>query len=616
MRDLSEIASLLIAGLLPISAYSLLGVALLDTLSPSLREGHSRSERLAWAYALGTGAASLMILALRAIDIGTVLPLCALALGAETWRRFRPRNREAGLLEFPPRPQCASDWIDWSSIGVATLLLVSALGPETFWDGFEYHLPMATAWTEGPIRALPGVLDAEFRAAVDLLYIPAIELGQPDAAALVSAGFAVSLALLIRAEAVRRAGQTAGACAAFFWLVTPFVVQNSPSTYVDLGVGLYGAIALLAIDRWNRGGAPELLTLAGLTLAFALNAKLHAFILAPIGAALLLAGGRPPSSRQCMRSAAIGLVLVLPWFAKAWATSGNPLFPLFPEVLGAGQTSLEHLSLRRFRLSTDLPAARDLPGFVHYVAPITLGRSSHFSGQLGALPLALAPLAISRPTRATAALLCASGALFLGMYFYAPALRFGVPLFPLLAVASAAGGARLAKSGVLPRRLLISVLVLLGIHHLAQVGQTTLPRIAGIGSPHAYERVVFPDQDALREVVGAVEGVVAIPKGAVHWMPNPVYVLHWERNGEIFFDPLPGRRATEPDRVLAVLRKHEVIAIALDVPPTAISSTGVGHPTVDHWIAQGLAVVRVDVEPRPARRGRVWVLIELLARDP
>ena len=37
---------------------------------------------------------------------------------------------------------------------------LAALGPETYWDGFEYHLPIAKAWAESGIHALPGVLDA------------------------------------------------------------------------------------------------------------------------------------------------------------------------------------------------------------------------------------------------------------------------------------------------------------------------------------------------------------------------------------------------------------------------------------------------------------------------
>jgi hypothetical protein len=113
-----------------------------------------------------------------------------------------------------------------------------------------------------------------------------------------------------------------------------------------------------------------------------------------------------------------------------------------------------------------------------------------------------------------------------------PALRFGAPLLPFVAIAAAAGGARLARS---TRGSSIGLAILLGVlavHHVTVLGQRYLPRLPALVDPHAYERRVFPDQVSLQEMVSLGDGVVAIPKGAVLWMPRPVYVLHWERNGE------------------------------------------------------------------------------------
>ena len=85
------------------------------------------------------------------------------------------------------------------------------------------------------------------------------------------------------------------------------------------------------------------------------------------------------------------------------------------------------------------------------------------------------------------------------------------------------------------------MLAVLAVHHLAGAAFHLGPRLAAIAEPRAYERARFPDQVALAEMVEGGRGVVAIPKGAALWMPRPVYLLHWERNGELFFNRVRGR---------------------------------------------------------------------------
>jgi hypothetical protein len=153
------------------------------------------------------------------------------------------------------------------------------------------------------------------------------------------------------------------------------------------------------------------------------------------------------------------------------------------------------------------------------------------------------------------------------------------------------------------------------------MGARLLPRVAALRDPRAYEREVFPDQVALREVVSNAEPVVAIPMGAVFWMPKPVYNLHWERNGELFFirEGLHWERAgerfftrkTPPREALALLRRRGVRSLAIDVEPPHPRDGRVGHPILDAWLREGLAALRADGELPSARGDRVWVLVEL-----
>jgi len=601
-REPLELLGLLLAGSLPPAAYLALGLPLLHPLR--LRAG--TLESLALAYLLGSGVASLAILALRSLDLP--VPLWALALLAAAGPALARRTRAP--TAHAPRPGWVRT-VDLASALLAGLTFAAALGPESYWDGFEYHLPMVAAWCEGPIRALPGVLDAELRTGVDLLYVPAVAAGQPDAAASISAGFAVALAVLIRAEAARRgAGAGAAALAAFFALCVPFTRDNAPSSYVDLGVGAYGYLALWLADRWNREGDTRQLLGCALCLGFAANAKLHAAALVPAVAALLWLGGRAPAARQLLAPTALLALICAPWGVKAWLGTGNPFFPLATGWLGSGPFSEGHLSLRRYRLSTDFRSGAGPGRPLHYLASLAFGSNPHLSGLLGPLPFALLPAAIHRLARPTAALTGVALALFALQLTFMPALRFAAPLLPWLAIASAVGGSRLARSSRFAARSLTAVIALLALHHTAALAASYLPRLASLRAPAVYAERVFPDQVALAAIVERGRGVVAIPRGAVLWMPRPVYLLNWERNGELFFDAVRGQR-TPPAAALSLLHRRGVESLVLDLPRARSRGPRTGHPTVDAWIASGDAAIRSDVRPLPARGERVWVLIEL-----
>ncbi|MGI9590317.1 MAG: hypothetical protein ACR2P8_03030, partial [Myxococcota bacterium] len=278
MREAGEIGQLIAAGLVPCLAYLGVGEWVLRRLGLAAQG----LERSALAWLLGTGACSLAILLLRAV--GAPVPLLVAGVVAVAFWPLRRPGSPASQAPPDPPPVAAAGWVrrvDQASGVLAGLTFVAALAPETYWDGFEYHLPLVAAWTEGPIRAIPGMIDAEFRAGIDLLYVPAVTSGLADAAAAVSAGFALALAILIRAEASRRASPGAGALAGLFTLLAPLVTSAAPGTYVDLGVGAYGFAALMLADRWNREGKRADLAAAALLLAFAANAKLHAAALVP-----------------------------------------------------------------------------------------------------------------------------------------------------------------------------------------------------------------------------------------------------------------------------------------------------------------------------------------------
>jgi len=601
LREASEILRLLSAGLVPCFAYLCVGLRVARRFGPAA----VGAERWAWAWLFGTGVCSLAILLLRSLDVPLPL-LAAGAVAAALWpfRDWAGQQRGA--------PAAPGGWwrpLELVAAAFGALLFAAALGPETFWDGFEYHLPLVAAWTEGPIRALPGFIDAEFRAGIDLLYVPAVTSGYPDAAASVSAAFALALAALVRAEASRRASAGAGALAGAFVLVAPLTIELAPSSYVDLGVGAYGFAGLALVDRWNRGGSERNLTAAALCLAFAANAKLHAAALVPAALALAWLGGRRPAWALQARCAALLVGVAAPWFLKTALTSGNPFFPLLGGWLGTGAAEPRYFELRAFRGAANYPVARDPAGFLQYLVSLTFGRNVHVSGLLGPLPLALAPLAVAKLSRATWALLGVCAALLVPLFVTLPAARFGTPLWPWVAVAAAVGGHRLAASGGFARRVLAAVLLLVAAQQTLLATRVLVPRVLALRAPRAYERERFPEQDALRRMVAQAEPVVGIPMGAVSWMTQPVYNLLWERNGELYF-----MKGTSPEVARARLVERDVRSLVIDAEAELLARGRTGHAIVDAWLDGGVAALAPEIEPLPARAGRQWVLVRFVTR--
>jgi hypothetical protein len=202
--------------------------------------------------------------------------------------------------------------------------------------------------------------------------------------------------------------------------------------------------------------------------------------------------------------------------------------------------------------------------------------------------------------------------LVLLLFFNMPAARFGAPLWPLLAVAAGVGGARLAASGTISQRVLAVGLLLVAAHLSVTLGVRIVTRIPALAQPTAYERRVFPDQDNLRRIVSISEPVVAIPMGAVSWMPKPVYNLLWERNGELFF-----LNNQSPDRIFEILERRGVRTLVLDVPAPSPGDAppgdgGVGHAIVDHWLGDGRAELDTRIPRLAARADRVWIVVRLI----
>lgn len=288
---------------------------------------------------------------------GPALVSCAVLLAGLRWRPRIDSDRAARvgtaeeLRSLPGAVRAAGGIV----VLVYLLFAVERLtGFPASWDSVRYHLPVAADWLgKGSLGLGP---DPHYYEAIpangDLFSLVALATGWTslsEAWNLVSLAATVSGAcVLARVIGVSRPGR---AVTGLVVASLPIVLFQSFSAYVDLFVAgfLVASVALLA--HLFTGGAPTgdsdarhrllaVVVAAGLACGLAVGAKATAW---PTGLLVAVAGvgwilfGKTPSSRRAGLLVAFGLAVAAPcvfWFARNWAATGNPAFPMELTLLG------------------------------------------------------------------------------------------------------------------------------------------------------------------------------------------------------------------------------------------------------------------------------------------
>ena len=263
-------------------------------------------------------------------------------------------------------------------------------------------------------------------------------------------------------------------------VVTPPTVMWEASTaYVDLALALMTTLAVLAVVRRAAGGAPHWVWLGAAAAGGALSIKhLGLIVLAIAGPALFMVEMKRRNAIAAAGVAALfvaaAVTLALPWYARAYAASGNPFFPELYSVFGAfpdtrwspdTQDALQRFAAH-FGLGRSLGAMLLLPWNVTMHA-------AAFGGSFGPLLLILVPFGfIGADARRRGVLMAAVVAY--AIVWASPLgsfqLRFLIPLVPVLAVLAAAGAASLSDAaslfGSYGRRSVAGVVALLLVFNL------------------------------------------------------------------------------------------------------------------------------------------------------
>jgi len=135
--------------------------------------------------------------------------------------------------------------------------------------------------------------------------------------------------------------------AAAFLFITPAYTLYFASAYVDMAVGALALMALFVYLRGFDGRRDAALAgfLSGAALGFKYTAAYALVGLAPV--VVLDLYRRRVSLRNVIIMLVVAFVVASPWFVKAFAERGNPVFPAMYSVFGGRDLSpavAEHLS--------------------------------------------------------------------------------------------------------------------------------------------------------------------------------------------------------------------------------------------------------------------------------
>ncbi|HEY2901614.1 MAG TPA: glycosyltransferase family 39 protein [Polyangia bacterium] len=223
----------------------------------------------------------------------------------------------------------------------AAFNLLGTLAPPSFIDALIYHLFAPQQFlTSGRLTELPAVWQLYQPVSVEMLFTAAYSLAGERSAALVTAGLGLLAAAGTALLGRQIAGATVGWLAAGIFYCTAMTAWESTSCFIDLGVAALGSLGIYALLRWEQTRQRDWFIITGLLLGFSAACKLNAACFPIIGVLLMgffshRAGDRAKTvvARMALLSALCAAPLI-PWYARAWLLTGNPIYPFGAAIFG------------------------------------------------------------------------------------------------------------------------------------------------------------------------------------------------------------------------------------------------------------------------------------------
>ncbi len=433
----------------------------------------SPGERLIFEAAIGLGFLALIIFALGVAQLFYPLVLVGLLLvmAGVSWKALGQLICEAlaslrSAVRQPKTLEVSALFVVLTAL--ALLALIRALAPPVAddWDGLAYHLAIPKLYLEAHgVHFVPFSSHSNFPFVWEMLFTLGLAMKSIALAKLFHYGAAILLVAATASLGNRHFSRSAGRLAALFVAGVPLVVWESTAAYVDLATALYSLLTVYALMNYSATKDRRWAVFAGIVAGLAAGTKMTALIMIAVaGFWILLDRSREKPStpfKTAVVAALVATVIALPWYAKSYINTGNPVYPFAYELFGGTNWSAETAELYRsdqlkFGLGQDSASFLLLPWnltfrharFDDYGArlpqdfpelPLFSGNPQVYMASLGPLVLLVLPvmlIGIIRPGRHRTLILVA-GFLTLVWFFAMQNTRYFLPTIAVLAPASA-----------------------------------------------------------------------------------------------------------------------------------------------------------------------------------
>lgn len=280
----------------------------------------------------------------------------------------------AGLIASavcaPVRRNVAIGGLGLLALTYVAALAVLALVPPIAHDELSYHLAMPRLFFRvGRVFESPAFGYTYYPMLAEVQYLPLLAHVGESAPKILHLLFGLGTAAVVYRDLAERVRGELAALAGVLLLTTPTVAILATRAYVDLALLFYGAIAFVGLLRWARTDRLAPLVLSALAAGCATAVKwngLQVIGLLALGTSLLAAPrGSARALRLAMLYAIVASLPALPWLARNWILTGNPVFPFFPEVFGGlavpEMARLDPISHRRLLYGESWPDIVLLP---------------------------------------------------------------------------------------------------------------------------------------------------------------------------------------------------------------------------------------------------------------
>ncbi|MCB8986956.1 MAG: glycosyltransferase family 39 protein [Ardenticatenaceae bacterium] len=260
--------------------------------------------------------------------------LLVFALAIVTAPRWRELKRLMGSLQLP-RPQTNLQKIILGyAVASLSLTFIMTLTPVIAWDSLTYHLVGPKLYIEaGHFVHSLNIPHLGFPLLGQMQFTLGMLLVGDGVPALFHFGYGLLTLILTVALARRAFGVDAAWWAVLVLLSVPTLFTLMSWPYVDVTLLFYTTAAFYAFYCWLQDRRMGWLVVMGMMIGFSGGLKYTA-VATPLAIVICLVwvsrrDGLSVIVKRLVIVGGVALVLVLPWLAKNYLTTGNPVYPFF-----------------------------------------------------------------------------------------------------------------------------------------------------------------------------------------------------------------------------------------------------------------------------------------------